>query len=282
MTLTVKHTYLILLIAITAFSRVSSQTPFAEAKRTAEMWPQWPGCDTSMTACTKTKLDAFIASNLKIPAEAKAQGLGGVVMVEFVIEKNGSIGEVKTLHDPGSGLGTEAVRVVSMMKEKKIKWTPAEEKGKRVPFRYMTPVSFNLTKPAGVAKKEVVQPTPMPEVFDVVDVMPMYAGCTNTPGDTVDCTFISMLRHFQTNLKYPDAAKTVAAQGPVVIEFVIDAQGNVTKPVVREAVGHGCDEEALRVISMMPKWQPGLLEGKPVAVRMVVPIMFQAPREEKE
>jgi hypothetical protein len=95
-----------------------------------------------MTDCTKLKLASFISSNLVLPSKAKAEGAGGLVAVEFVIEKNGEIGEVKALHDPGFGLGDEATRVVKLMVEKDIKWIPARKDGKKVPFRYMVPVPF--------------------------------------------------------------------------------------------------------------------------------------------
>ena len=273
---------LVLLFLVLTTGQVSAQTTLDEATRTAEVWPQWPGCNADMKDCTKSKLNAFIAEHLQVSTEAKAQGAGGVVMVEFVVEKNGSIGEVRALHDPGLGLGQEAVRVVSLMSEKKIRWTPAEEKGKRIPFRYMTPVSFNLERPVKVQKQSISDSYTAPEVYDVVDVMPRYAGCEPSVTDTVDCTFINMIRHIQTNLTYTDSAMAAGAQGPVVVQFIIDPQGNVTKPTVTKGLGFGLDEEAIRVISMMPAWQPGLQGGKPVAVRMNVPILFQLPKPDKE
>lgn len=265
-----------------AISALSAQTPISEATRTAKVWPQYPGCDSSMAGCSKSKLTEFITSNLVIPAEAKKEGLGGVVMVEFVIEKNGTIGEVRTLHDPGFGLGTAAVNVVSQMKEKKIKWSPALEKGKRVPFRYMTPVSFNLSRPDEEPQQSTTATHTKPAVYDVVEVMPMYAGCTSSPGDTIDCTYMHILKHFQTNLAYPDTALKVGTEGPVIVEFIIDEKGNVTKPLIKSGLGYGCDEEALRVIMMMPTWQPGRENGVAVPVRMVMPILFKIPKPNTE
>ena len=272
---------LVFILTIFFGALTSAQTPINEATRTAKVPPRWPGCTPEMSDCTKSKLDEFIAANIQTPAAAKAEGAGGVVLVEFVIEKNGKIGEVQTLHDPGFGLGAEAVRVISLMKQKKIKWTPAEDKGKRVPYKHVTPVSFNLPKVETVAEAPVKE-LDMPEVFDVVEVMPRFSGCDDNPADSVDCTFMKLLSHIQTNLVYPDSAMALGVQGPVVVDFVIDAQGNITNPVIKQGLGHGCDEEALRVISMMPLWQPGFQSGKPVAVRMVVPIMFQISKPNQE
>jgi TonB family protein len=270
-------------IAISFFSfAISAQTPILEAARVAEVEPLWPGCTADVKDCSRNKMLEFIETNLQTPAEAKAQGAGGVVLVEFVVEKNGSIGEVHTLRDPGLGLGTEAERVVSLMKEKKIKWSPAEEKGKRIPFRFIIPVSFNLSRPAEVAEVAPITEVDMPEVFEVAEVMPKYSGCVNDQNDTIDCTFRHVLEHIKTNLTYPDSAKAAGAEGPVVVEFIIDASGSITKPVITKSLGYGCDEEALRVISLMPAWQPGMQGGKPVAVKMVVPVMFQISKPNQE
>lgn len=266
------------LITLSIFSLIA-QTPLKEAKRGTEVAAAWPGCDPAGD-CTKMKLDEFIAQNLVVPVEAKGQNAGGVVLVEFVIEKNGTIGEIKTFHDPGYGLGTAAYNVINLMKEKKIKWEPAEDGGKRVASRYMVPVSFHLPMaPRVIEEKEVKEPAP--SVYDVVDVMPRYAGCQDAANDTTNCTFLSVVKHIQTHLKYPDTARVLGAQGPVIVQFIIDSEGRVADPVVVQGLGHGCDEEALRVISMMPAWQPGLQGGKPVSVRMTMPILFQLPKKEE-
>ena len=278
-------TRLILVISAIFFlfhSSISAQTPLKEAKRSTDVSPAWSGCDAKMPDCTKSKLLEFINANLAIPAEAVAAGAGGVVMVEFVVEKNGKIGEAATLHDPGYGLGAEAVRVVKLMAEKKITWSPAVEDGKKVPYRYITPVTFNVSAPPRTSPKaETVGVSATPQIYDVVEVMPRYAGCDQNVTDTIDCTFRKMLDHFEANLNYPKEAKDIKAQGPVVVEFIIDSTGQVTNPMVKKGIGFGCDEEALRVVSMMPKWIPGTQLGVPVSVRMMVPILFQLPKEKE-
>ncbi|MEP6646034.1 MAG: energy transducer TonB [Saprospiraceae bacterium] len=283
MTFSGRHTLLFAFLLSLVHFAASAQTPMNEAVRTADLMPSLPGCEPKMIdECSKSKLTAFINSNIKTPEAAKAQGAGGLVMVEFVVEKNGKIGEVKALHDPGFGLGDEAVRVIKSMNDKKMTWIPARDKGKKVAYRYMTPVAFNLSAPP----KELPKKAPVadkgsgsPKIYDVVDVMPQYAGCAQHANDTIDCTFMSMLKHIQTNLKYPEEARTMMIQGPVVVDFVIDSSGKVTAPVVTSGLGHGTDEEALRVVSLMPAWTPGVLEGKHVAVKMTMPILFQIPKE---
>jgi periplasmic protein TonB len=80
------------------------------------------------------------------------------------------------------------------------------------------------------------------------------------------------------NLKYPKQAQRMGIEGKVFIRFIVDKQGNITEVEVIRGIGMGCDEEALRVMKHLPKWQPGKQRGKPVKVRMVLPITFKLSR----
>lgn len=74
-------------------------------------------------------------------------------------------------------------------------------------------------------------------------------------------------------LKYPDMARRAAVEGLVVVQFIVDEEGNVTDPIILKSIGAGCDEEAIRVLQAM-KFKPGKQRGKPVRVRMSQPIRF--------
>ena len=77
------------------------------------------------------------------------------------------------------------------------------------------------------------------------------------------------------NLRYPRQAKKMGIQGKVYIRFIVDTDGSLTNIEVLKGIGAGCDEEALRVITQAPKWKPGKQRGKPVKVRMTIPIVFK-------
>jgi protein TonB len=262
-----------------SISLLSAQTSLDEAVRKADVPPAWPGCEPKMSECTKSRMADFIAANLQIPPEAKAQGAGGVVVMEFVVEKTGSIGEIKPLHDPGLGLGAEAIRIITLMKTKKIKWIPAEEDGKRIAFRYTVPVSFNVPM---VPKEKTMAPVPTEDpshIYDIVEIMPRFAGCEEVVTDSVDCTFTKVVSYLKTNLKYPEAALKNKIHGQVVAEFIVDKTGMITELKIKQGIGFGCDEETLRLIKAMPAWSPGLQYGLPVNVRMKLPVVFQMPKE---
>lgn len=101
------------------------------------------------------------------------------------------------------------------------------------------------------------------EVFTIVEKMPEFPG-----RDT------ALNEFFVKNLQYPVFAKEQGIQGKVWISFVVDKDGTIGSIEVRRAIGGGCDEEAVRVIKLMPKWIPGSQGGKPLKVKFTLPVRF--------
>lgn len=97
-----------------------------------EEYPEFPG---GMEA-----LMDFLSKNIKYPEAAKEQGIEGRVFVTFVVEKDGSVNNVKVLRDIGGGCGEEAARVVKMMP----KWKPGKQNGKVVRTQFNLPIQFRL------------------------------------------------------------------------------------------------------------------------------------------
>ena len=85
----------------------------------------------------------------------------------------------------------------------------------------------------------------------------------------------AFMKYLQKNLNYPEQAKRMGVEGKVFVQFVIDKDGSPTDITVLKGIGSGCDEEAIRVIKNMPKWEPGKQRGKPVKVRMSLPVVFR-------
>jgi periplasmic protein TonB len=83
-----------------------------------------------------------------------------------------------------------------------------------------------------------------------------------------------LMEYLAAHIRYPDMARQNGIQGKVIIQFIIDKDGNVTKPKVIRGIGGGCDEEALRVISGMPTWSPGAQNGRKVQVKFTLPVHF--------
>ena len=76
------------------------------------------------------------------------------------------------------------------------------------------------------------------------------------------------------NIHYPQDARDKGIQGTVHVSYVIEPNGELSNIKVLSGIGGGCDEEAIRVIRLMPAWKPGIQRGKPVRVQFHIPIRF--------
>ncbi|MBN2237098.1 MAG: energy transducer TonB [Bacteroidales bacterium] len=101
------------------------------------------------------------------------------------------------------------------------------------------------------------------QIFLVVENMPEFPG-----GEAAMYKFIGK------NIEYPRMAKESGISGRVFVTFVVERDGSVTDVKVLRGIGGGCDEEAIRVIQAMPKWNAGKQRGKPVRVQYRMPIKF--------
>ncbi|MDW3212218.1 MAG: energy transducer TonB [Reichenbachiella sp.] len=102
------------------------------------------------------------------------------------------------------------------------------------------------------------------EVFDIVETQPEPLG-----------GLIAFYKHVAKKMKYPNQARRMGVEGKVYVQFVIDKSGKLTDVHAIKGIGAGCDEEAVRVIKNSPDWSPGKQRGRPVKVRMILPITFK-------
>lgn len=102
------------------------------------------------------------------------------------------------------------------------------------------------------------------KVFEKVEDMPEFPG-----GEQAMMDFVSK------NVVYPKDAQEKGISGRVFVSFIVEKDGSVSNVKVMRGIGGGCDEEAVRVISGLPKWKPGKQEGKPVRVSYQMPINFK-------
>jgi protein TonB len=102
------------------------------------------------------------------------------------------------------------------------------------------------------------------EVYSEVDEMPSYKN-----------GFDDLASFLGQNMKYPKEAREKNIEGTVFTEFVVEKDGQISEVKVKQGIGSGCDEEAVRVVKAMPKWNPGVLQGKAVRTKMVLPLKFK-------
>lgn len=107
-------------------------------------------------------------------------------------------------------------------------------------------------------------------VYDMVEQAPAFPGGPQ-----------AMMQFIKDNLKYPQIAKENGIQGRVILQFVVDETGQVTDPKVIRSIDPSLDTEAIRLVLSMPRWMPGMQDGKAVAVRYTIPVMFSLGGEAK-
>lgn len=118
--------------------------------KVVEEMPRFPGCEdkglgrAELKKCAEDEMLKFIYSNIKYPAVARENGIEGRAILQFIVQKDGSIKDVKVLRDPGGGTGMEAERVIKLMNDMPTKWIPGKQRGKPVRVQYALPVSFKL------------------------------------------------------------------------------------------------------------------------------------------
>lgn len=110
-----------------------------------------------------------------------------------------------------------------------------------------------------VSKKKNVE-----RVLDTCEQLPQF-GTDNT----------DLMKFLMENVQYPQDAYKNKIQGRVVVEFIVDKEGNIKDPTILQSAYPSLDAEALRVVKLMPRWTPGYQEGQPVNVKYAVPIVFK-------
>ena len=108
-------------------------------------------------------------------------------------------------------------------------------------------------------------------VYSIVDERP-------EPADGLEAFY----GYIMQNMTYPVQARKKGVQGRVFVEFIVDEQGNINAVKALKGIGSGCDEEAIRVIKEAAQWKAGKLDGKPVKVKMVLPISFMLSGDDDE
>ncbi|WP_321479129.1 M56 family metallopeptidase [uncultured Bacteroides sp.] len=226
-----------------------------------EQMPEFPGGQEALMN--------FFTKSLKYPVGAKKAGKQGRVIAQFIIEKDGNISTPCIIRSVSPDIDAEAMRIIKMMP----KWKPGKQRGKDVRVKYTVPIYFSLNskeiKNSNLPEVVTVGYTPYSPkteepVFQVVEKMPAYQGGME-----------GLMHYLASNIKYPVDAQQAKAQGRVIVQIIIDENGNVTHPSIIRSVSPSLDAEAIRVVSSMPKWTPGSQKGKNVKVKYTLPITFK-------
>lgn len=226
----------------------------------------------------------YLQKNQRYPTAALEASQQGTVQVTFVVEKSGSIDQVAVTQPVAPLLDAEALRLIKAGP----KWTPAHHRGVLARQRVTVPVSFVLAANSGTVvelpAKGTAATQPLPP-----GAVPAAAGTVSRVGTTASGVPIvradksaqpvggetAFFTWIQDNLRYPDQARKRKVEAKVPVEFWVQPDGTLTDVRVVQKHGSGLDEEAVRLIKAGPKWEPAVVQGKPVKQKMKLPVIFQ-------
>lgn len=206
-------------------------------------------------------MGTYLSNHVQYPQAAIDSSIQGKVYVQFIVETDSSISNVKATRgaELGGGLPAEAERLVREMP----KWAPGTQKGVPVRVYFTMPVNFKLEA-------------------SVVDTIVYDSKNTTCPPRAP----YEWAAYLSNNLKYPIEALHNEIQAKIYINFIVEKDGSISNVAVRkkiainpvipeEKIEFGLPEEAVRVIQQMPNWTPGMLGDKPVRTHFAVPITFR-------
>ena len=204
--------------------------------------PQFPGGERALIK--------FLQENVKYPPEAIKDSIQGRVVVKFIVDSLGYVGEIEVVRSVHELLDEEAVRVCKTLP----RFAPGRILGKAVSVWYTLPVTFKL------------QDKLEPEKPKDVEVKAEFPG-----GEEALSQFL------KDHIKYPPKAAKKRIQGRVEVAFWIDKSGKVHDVKVVDSVDKDLDKEAVRVCKLLPNFIPATVNGEPVEVLFKLPIRFKIP-----
>jgi len=110
--------------------------------------------------------------------------------------------------------------------------------------------------------------------FAIIEKVPIFPGCKGNNEELKACFQAKVQTHVQKHFEYPEAAKEMGSSGKVFVMFAVDKNGDITD-IKSRGPDKILEQEAERIISLLPKMTPGKQRGKPVKVTYSVPIMFK-------
>ncbi|MGV3504381.1 MAG: energy transducer TonB [Adhaeribacter sp.] len=249
--------------------------PVANSKNPADRFPGG-----------KKALQNYLGQNLRYPAPALKENRTGQVRIQVSVDARGHLKDFKILQADHELFAEEALRVLKGMPE----WQP--EDTSLEPVTLVFPIVFYLQDQAPMpAVKAELAPekyhlmapfyigaignpkaaplaaqlaaSPEDRIYTVVETKPEFPGGEKKMKDFV-----------MQNLRYPADALRTNTKGLVIVQFVVGSEGKIRDIRVVKPLGKGTDEEAMRVVGLMPDFKPAMHKGKPVAFRYTMPFRF--------
>ncbi|WP_418650771.1 energy transducer TonB [Tenacibaculum aestuariivivum] len=254
--------------------------------------PLFSKCDNipliQQAQCFETQMSKHIVKNFVYPKEAVTQGIQGRVLVQFTINEQGNVGAIQ-VRGPKNGdlLEKEATRIINMLPS----FIPGKHNGKIVKVKYGIPITFKHPNPE-ISEKAIVKKNIKKQVkstinvkekiitdfikFQDVDNIPLFKTCLNVnDSEKNNCFNERMVSHIQRNFNYPAAAAEQNIEGKVWVRFIINKKGKVSNIKMKGPEnGYLLEQEAKKMVSKLPIFEPGKQNGEFANVEYYIPIVF--------
>ena len=155
---------------------------------------------------------------------------------------------------------------------------PQEQKAEQPKSEQLNLVDEDVELPPPVEPELMEKPDPEAEAEEKPEVVDMYnepidfrvvEDLPQFPGGAAE-----FMKWLTKNLKYPALAQKRKVKGRVVAQFVVNTDGSISDLELTEKLDTSCDNEVLRVLRMMPKWQAGMMNAKPCRTKVCIPVVF--------
>jgi tetratricopeptide (TPR) repeat protein len=227
----------------------------------------FPGCnwdwytEQQKDSCRQYAMSDFLRATLRYPAAARDSNISGRVVLQFVVEKNGFLTNIKTMKGVGGGCTEEAKRIVNAMNELEIRWVPGEIAQKQVRSIFTLPISFKLQEDPG---------------FSYVDGLPVFylfdKPASYKEGEE------SLNIFLKNNLVIPKTLNDSCKAGVIQAELLVHPNGLVKALQIDDFSNLGFDAqfEAIQVLGKtINKWNPAIYKEKTVPTTQNVRVIFK-------
>lgn len=247
--------------------------------------PLFKSCTDNISYDTKLKcfneqLNSHITRSLKYPEKAFKDGIEDTVDVVFTINTSGEIEKIIAKSTVRNDLlETEAKRIIRSLP----KFIPAQHNNTITNVKHRVKIVFDISgKRRGFKEKMLKDNAKEPLIkdyitFNKVANVPVFITCANTPEDEKQqCVKETILNTLVENFTYPFDAASQGIEGRVWVRFIVDKDG-YTKNITATSFNNGSllEEEAERLIKLLPKFIPGTHNNEYVNVEYFIPIDFQ-------
>ena len=216
-----------------------------------------------------SQLEDFICYEMVYPEEALKENIKGKVTIRFTVTKDGRTENPVIVSSGSTDLDNEALRIF-----RKTLWNNAVKMGKPVDAQQQIKIKFNPRKYLKSCKKRGFKHFSY-DTLNVDTTEKVYNLSDLEQPPTLDLKDEKNLSSFiSKNLKYPEAAFKQNIAGKVRLDYVVEPHGGVSHIVVKEPLGGGCSQEAVRIVKLL-KYKPGIKDNMAVRTNMTLSLTFQ-------